>query len=305
MDIQGLHACIISGADSESRERLAYSLAEKTLGGKNYNEPLPDKLTAARPSASQKQTRSDAPALAHPDLHEISPDGAEIKVAQAREVREMAQIRPNEAPRQVFIFHDADRMNINAQNALLATIEEPPTPCLFLFVCANERALLPTIRSRCATLHAGNPNAANLMSDASDPRSKSHSDFSHAADAAAQSHLSDIDPAAANRLSQALMGTLNSVDCAEAVLPLSKSKNAVGKSPSDAPSAAHRTDFTASDLIEAARAACLRAAARAPAGSEAALRAIDGADFAAKCLDMLAANVSPAQVAAYIVSRTK
>lgn len=279
MDIQGLHACIISGADSERRERLAYSLAEKTLGGKNYNEPLPDKLTAARPSASQKQTQSDVPALAHPDLHEISPDGAEIKVAQAREVREMAQIRPNEAPRQVFIFHDADRMNINAQNALLATIEEPPTPCLFLFVCANERALLPTIRSRCAVI-----------------RSKSLRDFSHAADAAhaqapalaSDSTQNTVDQTAASRLAQALMSTLDLVDTCEAVLPLSKLKG-------DA----------AQETVEAARVACLRAAARAPAGSEAALRAIDGADFAAKCLDMLAANVSPAQVAAYIVSRTK
>lgn len=277
MDNQGLHAYIISGVNPESRERLAYSLAEKALGGKNYNEPLPDKLAAARPSASKIEPAA-TPVLAHPDLHEISPDGAEIKVAQAREVREMAQIRPNEALRQVFIFHDADRMNINAQNALLATIEEPPTPCLFLFVCANERALLPTIRSRCATLHAGGSNPlpisqtaevdlnsvsrlAQALMSALD-RSKSQGDFSHAADAAPE--------------------------ICEAVLPLAKLKG-----------------DTAAELVDAARAACLRAAERAPAGSEAALRAIDGADFAAKCLDMLAANVSPAQVASYVVARAK
>lgn len=301
MDIQGLHACIISGADSESRERLAYSLAEKALGGKNYNELLPDKLTPAKPLASSAPASPAMPVLAHPDLHEISPDGTEIKVAQAREVREMAQIRPNEAPRQVFIFHDADRMNINAQNALLATIEEPPTPCLFLFVCQNERALLPTIRSRCAVIHA---IPETLREYGASPQSRASDSTSVAGSVPApQSHLSDIDPAAANRLSQALMGTLNSVDCAEATLPLAKSKTDTRQKPQgDTHGSA---DATASDLIEAARAACLRAAARAPAGSEAALRAIDGADFAAKCLDMLAANVSPAQVAAYIVSRTK
>ena len=263
MDNQGLHAYIISGVDPESRERLAYSLAEKALGGKNYNEPLPDKLAAARPSASKIEPAA-TPVLAHPDLHEISPDGAEIKVAQAREVREMAQIRPNEASRQVFIFHDADRMNINAQNALLATIEEPPTPCLFLFVCQNERALLPTIRSRCATLHAGGSN----------PRPTSQT--------------AEVDLNSVSRLAQALMSALDTVDACEAVLPLSKLKG-------DA----------AQETVEAARAACLRAAERAPAGSEAALRAIDGADFAAKCLDMLAANVSPAQVASYVVARAK
>lgn len=276
MDIQGLHACIISGADSESRERLAYSLAEKALGGKNYNERLPDKLTPAKPLASSAE-QPDTPVLAHPDLHEISPDGAEIKVAQAREVREMAQIRPNEAPRQVFLFHDADRMNINAQNALLATIEEPPTPCLFLFVCQNERALLPTIRSRCAVIHAGGSNPLPT------------------------SQTAEVDLNSASRLSQALMGALNSVDCAEAVLPLAKSKNDARQKPQGDTSGS--ADATASDLLEAARAACLRAAERAPAGSEAALQAIDGADFAAKCMDMLAANVSPAQVAAYIAAK--
>lgn len=300
MDNQGLHAYIISGVDPESRERLAYSLAEKALGGKNYNELLPDKLAAARPSASKIEPAA-TPVLAHPDLHEISPDGAEIKVAQAREVREMAQIRPNEAPRQVFIFHDADRMNINAQNALLATIEEPPTPCLFLFVCANERALLPTIRSRCAVIHA---IPETLREYGASPQSRASDSTSVAGSVPApQSHLSDIDPAAANCLSQALMGTLNSVDCAEATLLLAKSKTDTRQKPQgDTHGSA---DATASDLIEAARAACLRAAERAPAGSEAALRAIDGADFAAKCLDMLAANVSPAQVASYVVARAK
>lgn len=300
MDNQGLHAYIISGVDPESRERLAYSLAEKALGGKNYNEPLPDKLAAARPSATKIEPAA-TPILAHPDLHEISPDGAEIKVAQAREVREMAQIRPNEAPRQVFIFHDADRMNINAQNALLATIEEPPTPCLFLFVCANERALLPTIRSRCAVLHAENTAAAHIASDRSHAPS-SAPDQTHTPDT-----LGTVDQTSASRLAQALMSTLDSVDDArsksqgdfshaadaapeicEAVLPLAKLKG-----------------DTAAELVDAARAACLRAAERAPAGSEAALRAIDGADFAAKCLDMLDANVSPAQVASYVVARAK
>lgn len=291
MDNQGLHAYIISGVDPESRERLAYSLAEKALGGKNYNEPLPDKLAAARPSASKIEPAA-TPILAHPDLHEISPDGAEIKVAQAREVREMAQIRPNEAPRQVFIFHDADRMNINAQNALLATIEEPPTPCLFLFVCANERALLPTIRSRCAVLRSENPTASHTAFAPDGTR--------HPASTAVVTPAPAVDQTAVSRLAQALMSALDrsksqgdfshAADAApeicEAVLPLAKLKG-----------------DTAAELVDAARAACLRAAERAPAGSEAALRAIDGADFAAKCLDMLAANVSPAQVAAYIVAK--
>lgn len=233
------------------------------MGGKNYSEALPSKLIPASKLADDAPASTDAPAFAHPDLHEISPDGAEIKVAQAREVREMSQIRPNEAERQVFIFHDADRMNNAAQNALLATIEEPSTPCLFLFVCANERALLPTIRSRCALVRSN---------DSSTPSPAS----------------ADVDPEAASRMAQALMLSLSAVDSAEAVLPLAKLKG---------------TDAAA--LVDAARAACLRAAARSTAGSDDTLRALAGADFAAKCLDLLSANVSPAQVAAHIVAHAE
>lgn len=277
MDSQGLHAYIISGADLAERESLAYILALKALGGKNYSEALPGKLIPASKLADTAPASTDAPAFAHPDLHEISPDGAEIKVAQAREVRDMAQIRPNEAERQVFIFHEADRMNNSAQNALLATIEEPSTPCLFLLVCANERALLPTIRSRCAVLHA---TASTLREYGVEP--------SRPAADPAPARSAEIDPAAASRMAQALMLSLSAVDSAEAVLPLSKLKG-------DA----------ASELIDAARAACLRTAARSPAGSDEALRALAGADFAAKCLDLLSANVSPAQVASYIVAHAE
>lgn len=265
MDIQsGIHAYIISGADSESRESLAYSLAKKALGGKNYNEALPSKLATAAQLSGAGETVGSSVVLAHPDLHEISPDGTEIKVGQAREVREMAQILPNEAERQVFIFHEADRMNINAQNALLATIEEPPTPCLFLLVCANERALLPTIRSRCAILHSGGADVEERRSGES----------------------SAVDIGAAERLARALMQDGDAVETCEAVLPLAKLKG-------DA----------AAETVEAARAVCLRAAARAVAGSDEAVRAIAGAEMAAKCLDMLAANVSAAQVAAWVVAK--
>jgi DNA polymerase-3 subunit delta' len=52
----------------------------------------------------------------------------------------------------VGIIHDADRMNVEAQNALLKTLEEPPPETLMILTTGNPESLLPTTRSRCQML---------------------------------------------------------------------------------------------------------------------------------------------------------
>lgn len=56
------------------------------------------------------------------------------------------------AARKIGIIHDADRMNAEAQNALLKTLEEPPPGSLLLLTTGNPASLLPTTRSRCQML---------------------------------------------------------------------------------------------------------------------------------------------------------
>jgi DNA polymerase-3 subunit delta' len=51
------------------------------------------------------------------------------------------------------VVDSADAMNINAQNALLKILEEPPPRTLLLLVCHAPSRLLPTVRSRCRTMH--------------------------------------------------------------------------------------------------------------------------------------------------------
>lgn len=53
------------------------------------------------------------------------------------------------APRKIGVIHEADRMNEEAQNALLKTLEEPPPDTTLILCTANPAALLPTTRSRC------------------------------------------------------------------------------------------------------------------------------------------------------------
>ena len=82
---------------------------------------------------------------------------AELKVDDVRAIRRNAYIRPNEAERKVFVIENADKMNVNAQNAMLNILEEPPSPVVFLLLCENRELLLPTVLSRCAVFSVDPP----------------------------------------------------------------------------------------------------------------------------------------------------
>lgn len=91
----------------------------------------------------------------HPDVIRveqfIKPEDLEkdIKVDPIRDLRQDAYIRPNQGRRKVYIISRADRMNENAQNALLKLLEEGPSYAAFLLLTDNPMGLLSTIRSRC------------------------------------------------------------------------------------------------------------------------------------------------------------
>jgi DNA polymerase-3 subunit delta' len=84
----------------------------------------------------------------HPDVRVFAPATAQFLIEQAQEIVLLASGRPHEAPARVLIVDDADRLNPNAANCLLKTLEEPfPGTHLVLVTAAPDR-LLPTIRSR-------------------------------------------------------------------------------------------------------------------------------------------------------------
>lgn len=93
----------------------------------------------------------------HCDVLTYAPDGATFKVDTVRKIRDNAFIYPVEAKRKVNILLDCDKMNESAQNALLKVLEEPPTFMVFILICQNAAALLPTVRSRCVTVSIQNP----------------------------------------------------------------------------------------------------------------------------------------------------
>ena len=83
----------------------------------------------------------------------------EIVVEQIRALISDAYIMPNEAERKVYIIENADLMNLNAQNAALKLLEEPPAGAVLLLCAVNVPALLPTVRSRCTLINCGGDDA--------------------------------------------------------------------------------------------------------------------------------------------------
>lgn len=88
-----------------------------------------------------------------PDVILVSKDDkASLGVEAIRKLKSTLLAVPNNLEIKVYIIEDADTMTVQAQNALLLTLEEPPQNVYFFILCENSRMLLETIRSRAATL---------------------------------------------------------------------------------------------------------------------------------------------------------
>ncbi len=86
----------------------------------------------------------------HPDLIELTaPSGKQkIGIAQVREVIRQAEFVATQAPRKVCLVPRAEAMTLEAANALLKVLEEPPRDLVFLLLAEQQGDLLPTIVSR-------------------------------------------------------------------------------------------------------------------------------------------------------------
>src|SRR5262245_54240505 len=105
----------------------------------------------------------------HPDVLVVEPgDSGAIKIDQIRDIVDRAAFRPFEGRRRVVIVDDADALVPAAQNALLKTLEEPPSSSVFILLTSRPDVLLPTVRSRCIRLMFAGAAHAEVDRDALD-----------------------------------------------------------------------------------------------------------------------------------------
>lgn len=90
----------------------------------------------------------------HPDVIWVSHEKPNtISVKDAREqIVNSVDVKPYKGPYKIYVVDEAEKMNPQAQNAILKTIEEPPAYSIVMLLTANRGAFLPTILSRCVLL---------------------------------------------------------------------------------------------------------------------------------------------------------
>src|SRR5919109_2030307 len=144
------HAYLFSGPDGIGKKLIALE----------FGKILNCVSTYESGEADLKNTACDCPSCRkiekgiHPDVLLVEYKGTkDIKVDQIREeVEEKLYFRPFEGRFKVAILDEAERMNQNAQNAFLKTLEEPPPDSVIILITSQPQSLLPTIRSRCQLL---------------------------------------------------------------------------------------------------------------------------------------------------------
>jgi DNA polymerase-3 subunit delta' len=149
------HAWLLTGPEGVGKATYAYRAARRQLGAPHDPDQGLLGSSPGHPVSRQVAARS------HPDLLVLEREGPDgkprriIPVDDARRLAEFFSKSPASAPHRVAIIDAADDLNVNAANAILKTLEEPPPRGVLLMVAHAPGRLLPTIRSRCRRLAFG------------------------------------------------------------------------------------------------------------------------------------------------------
>jgi len=100
----------------------------------------------------------------HPDLFIAGKTGSKVGIAEVRRLEEWLAYQPYSSSYRVALFPNAHLLSVEAANALLKTLEEPPAYAV-LILLSDEMEVLPTIRSRCQEVRFA-PIPAHLIEQA-------------------------------------------------------------------------------------------------------------------------------------------
>ena len=120
-----------------------------------------------RKSRVEEILKSISPKLVekHPDLLLVQTKNnkSSIGIDQIREITKFLSIKPYNLKNKAVVIFDAHKLTVQAQNALLKTLEEPPGFAVIILESKSEDALLPTVISRCRLVELRPPNRQGLV----------------------------------------------------------------------------------------------------------------------------------------------
>ncbi len=137
------HAYIIEGPVGSGRHTLALSLAAAlSCSGA-------DGMPCGACKSCKKILSGNSPDII---VLGLEGDKVTIGVESVRKLKDDMVTAPNDLDIKIYIIENADSMTVQAQNAFLLSLEEPPEYVVFLLICENSSSLLETVRSRAPIL---------------------------------------------------------------------------------------------------------------------------------------------------------
>lgn len=140
------HAYIIEGADGLGKHTLALRIAAALAC--EHRGSADDTIPCRTCAACRKILSGNSPDVIYINKGDKATMGVEV----IRSMHADVYVAPNECEDKIYLIEDAHLMTVQAQNAFLLTLEEPPSYVRFFLLCNSTASLLETVRSRALTL---------------------------------------------------------------------------------------------------------------------------------------------------------
>lgn len=137
------HAYIIQGERSAGKEFIANIFAMTLQCEKQGTDPCNECHSCIQ---AKNGNQPDIIRVTHEKPNSIGVDDVR------EQINHDIGIKPYSSPYKIYIMNEAEKMTVQAQNALLKTLEEPPSYAVIILLTTNINAMLPTVLSRCVVL---------------------------------------------------------------------------------------------------------------------------------------------------------
>ncbi|MEG0016122.1 MAG: DNA polymerase III subunit [Gordonibacter sp.] len=154
------HAYLFTGPAGSNKTMAAYALAQALLCPKGPHGPRGGECGACDICRRVKRKK-------HPDVRYFAPEGAGgYLVDQIRAIMADTTLAPIQGDKKVYILDRVDLLGVQAANAFLKTLEEPPADVVLILLGRTRESVLPTILSRCQVVpfrHVPASEAAGIL----------------------------------------------------------------------------------------------------------------------------------------------